>query len=256
MKIKVAVVSLFLLFSTVACQSSGIKSGNADIKTTKDSLSYAIGLELGQNLKRQKVDVKLDLLLNALSSGYNDTSWALSREQTRKIIVNFQTSQYLAKQAEKRKEGEINLKNGKEFLAKNKNNKGVHITKSGLQYKILKKGKGASPKDNAKVTVNYTGSLLNGNVFDSSKKRGKPAVFLIGRVIKGWTEALKLMKTGSKWKVWIPANLAYGSNGGGGKIGPDETLIFEIELLKFENQKPNKNNGRKQSHRTLKPLKK
>ena len=256
MKIKIAVVSLFILFSTVACQSDGTNSGKVDIKTKKDSLSYAIGLELGQNLKRQKVDVKLDLLLKALSSGYNDTSWVLNREQTRKIIVNFQTSQYLAKQAEKRKQGEINLKIGKEFLAKNKNKKGVHTTKSGLQYKILKKGKGASPKDNAKVTVNYTGTLLNGNVFDSSKKRGKPAVFSINRVIKGWTEALKLMKTGSKWKVWIPTDLAYGANGGGSKIGPDETLVFEIELFKFENQKPKKNNGKKQSHRTLNQLKK
>ncbi len=240
MKIKIAVVSLFLLFSTVACQSNGIKSGNIDIKTQKDSLSYAIGLELGQNLKRQKVEVNVDILENALSSGYTDTSWVLTKEQTRKIIVDFQTQQYAAKQVEKQKLGKENLKKGNEFLAKNKSRKGVKSTKSGLQYKVLKKGSGAHPKDNAKVTVNYKGTLLDGTLFDSSYKRGKPAVFSIDRVIKGWTEALKLMRVGSKWKVWIPANIAYGPNGSGKQIGPNETLIFEIELLKFENQKSNK----------------
>jgi len=245
MKIKIAVVSIFLLFSTVACQKGGTKSGNVDISSKKDSLSYAIGLELGQNLKRQNVDVNVDMLLKALSSGYNDTSWALTKKQTRKIIVDYQNKQYTAKRVEKQKLGKINLKKGQEFLAKNKKKKGVITTKSGLQYKILKKGKGASPKDNAKVTVNYKGSLLNGKVFDSSYKRGKPAVFGIGRVIKGWTEALKMMKVGSKWKVWIPANIAYGSNGSRNTIGPNETLVFEIELLKFENQK----------HTRLKPLK-
>ncbi len=254
MKIKIAVVSLFLLFSTVACQSSETKSGDVDIKTKKDSLSYSIGLELGQNLKRQDVKIDLDFLLAGISSGYVDTSWILDNKQTRRIIVDYQTEQYALKQAEKQKLGKINLKKGEEFLAKNKNKKGVKTTKTGLQYKVLTKGKGASPKEGASVTVNYKGSLLDGTVFDDSYKRGKPAVFIIDRVISGWTEALKMMKVGSKWKVWIPTNLAYGSNGSRNKIGPNETLIFEIELLKFENKKPQKNSKGNKKHTRLKPL--
>jgi len=256
MKIKIAFVSILLIFSTVACQSGGTKSGNADLSSKKDSLSYAVGLEFGQNLKRQKVDVDIDLLLNAIRSGYYDTSWALTRKQTRKIIIDYQNEQYIAKRKARQELGRLNLKKGQAFLAKNKKKKGVITTKSGLQYKILKKGKGASPRYNSKVKVNYKGYFINGKVFDSSYKRGKPAEFIVNRVIKGWTEALMKMKVGSKWKIWIPSKIAYGYNGSGKTIGPNKTLVFEIELLKIENQNSNKKSKRNDNkkHAKLKPL--
>ncbi len=223
------------LFGTVACQQ-GDKS--VDVKTKKDTLSYAIGQELGANLKKQDIDVNIDVLLSALRQAYTDTSTMLSAKEARDAIVNYQTERYEAQQEEKKKIGEKNKAAEEKFLAENKKKEGVKTTASGLQYKVLKAGSGKKPGDNSVVQVNYRGRLLDGTEFDSSFKNNKPATFNINRVIPGWTEVLKLMREGDKFEVYIPSRLAYGFNGSGDKIGPNELLIFEIELLKVDPKPP------------------
>jgi len=225
------------LFGSVACQQQGV-STSVDMKTKKDTLSYAIGQELGANLRKQEIEVDVNILLSALKKAYTDTNTVLSAEEARSAIVDYQTERYEAKQEGKKKLSAKNEAKEKEFLAENKKKEGVITTNSGLQYKVLKAGSGKKATDNSVVTVNYRGRLLDGTEFDSSYKNGKPATFNIHRVIPGWTEVLKLMREGDKFEVYIPSRLAYGFNGSGDKIGPSEMLIFEIELLKVDPKPP------------------
>ena len=154
----------------------------------------------------------------------------LSTEDMQAAIEEFQKKQMKEMNAQ----AEKNKKAGEEFLAANKKKEGIHVTESGLQYKIIKKGSGKKPKATDTVEVHYKGTLINGEVFDSSYGRGEPTTFPVNRVIKGWQEALTLMSEGSKWEIYVPSDLAYGEKGAGGKIGPNETLIFEVELLKVK----------------------
>jgi FKBP-type peptidyl-prolyl cis-trans isomerase len=162
--------------------------------------------------------------------------YVLTIDEMREAMVQFQTDLQKLQEKRERELSEKNAKEGKEFLAKNAKQKGVRITKSGLQYKVLKEGPkgGKSPKATDTVVTHYTGRLLDGTVFDSSMDRGHPASFPVGQVIKGWTEALQLMKPGDKWELYIPAELAYGEMGAGGRIPPNAVLIFELELLSIQ----------------------
>src|SRR5216110_2436425 len=195
-------------------------------KDQKDKVSYAIGMQIGFNLARQKVDINPDLLATGIKDAIAGKP-QLTPDQVKDIMAQFEKDMEL-----KQKElGEKNKTEGTKYLEENKKKAGVKTTASGLQYKVVKDGTGAQPKANDTVTVNYRGTLINGTEFDSSYKRGEPATFPVNGVIKGWTEALQLMKAGSKYQLFIPPNLAYGERAVGPDISPNSTLIFDVELL-------------------------
>lgn len=204
------------------------------LKTEKEKLSYSIGMEIGSNLKRQAIDVEVDLLLKGLRDGFSGGKTLLSPEEVRKVLTTFQ-KEMMAKQKEEAKVlGEKNKKEGEAFLAENKKKPGVVTLPSGLQYKVIKAGTGKKPKATDTVKTHYRGTLLDGTEFDSSYRRGEPATFPVKGVIPGWTEALQLMEEGAKWQLFIPPHLAYGERGAGPVIGPNATLIFEVELISVQ----------------------
>jgi FKBP-type peptidyl-prolyl cis-trans isomerase FklB len=197
----------------------------------EDRASYIIGLNLGQSLKSQSVPVTPDLIIQGLRDGLGGAEPLLTPEEIQSSMQEFQ-QQLMAKQEEKRKvEGEKNQKESQVFLDQNKGRAGVKTTASGLQYEVLKEGSGESPKPTDQVTVNYRGTLPSGKVFDSSYDRGQPVTFPVNGVIPGWVEALQLMKPGSKYKIYLPPALAYGERGAGNDIGPNQALVFEVELI-------------------------
>lgn len=201
-------------------------------KTIKDKVSYGLGLNIGNSFNRDGLELNLALIIKGLSDALNKAEPKLTEEEIREAMVTFQT-ELRAKQEAKEKAASLkNKKEGAAFLAKNKKQKGVITTKSGLQYRIIKAGKGKSPKITDTVKTHYRGTLISGKEFDSSYKSKQPATFPVAGVIKGWTEALLLMKVGAKWKLFVPSNLAYGENPRrGSPIGPNAVLVFEIELL-------------------------
>ena len=195
------------------------------LKDQKDKVSYSIGMQIGFNLGRQKVDVNPDVLAAGIKDAIAGKP-QLTTDQVKDIMAQFEKDM-----EQKQKElGEKNKTDGAKFLEENKKKPGVKTTASGLQYKVEKEGTGPQPKATDMVTVNYRGTLTDGTEFDSSYKRGQPATFPVNGVIKGWTEALQLMKQGSKYQLFIPSNLAYGERAMGPDIGPNSTLIFEVEL--------------------------
>src|SRR5437762_2318437 len=199
-------------------------------KDSRETNSYCVGANWGNNLKRQEVDVDLEVLITGLRDAFAGHS-AVSDEQVREAMMTL-NKEVRAKQEEKRKRlSEKNKQEGEKFLAENKTKPGVVALPSGLQYKVLTDGSGESPKPGDVVTVNYRGTLIDGTEFDSSYKRGQPATFSVTGVIKGWTEALEQMKPGAKWQLFIPSDLAYGERGSGPTIGPNATLQFEVELV-------------------------
>ena len=201
------------------------------LKTQKDKASYAIGLNIGKSMHKDSVDVDPNILLRGMKDGLAGAKPLLTDEEAKAAMVALQAD--LRKKGEEKMlvQGEANKKQGDAFLAENKSKDGVVTLPSGLQYKILKEGTGPKPTATDTVVCNYKGTLLDNTEFDSSYKRGQPATFPVSGVIKGWTEALQLMPVGSKWELFIPADLAYGARGGpGGGIGPNATLVFEVEL--------------------------
>lgn len=201
------------------------------LKTQKEKVSYSIGLDIGRNFKQQSIDINPDLLSKGIKDALSGASPALTDDEMREVMTAFQT-EMMAKMAENsKKAGEKNKKDGEAFLAENKKKQGVVTLPSGLQYKILVDGKGRKPALKDTVTAHYRGTLLDGTEFDSSYKQGEPTTFAVSRMIKGWTEVLPLMRVGSKWQVYVPANLAYGDRAASQEIGPNSTLIFEIELI-------------------------
>ena len=218
-------------------------AGSADIKldTQEQKVSYIIAEDMARRLKTQDVSLDPKIVAMALEDVANDRESRLSDEEKQKVISVFQENmqakqkELMAKQEEDFKaSAEKNLEEGKKFLEENAKKEGVQTTDSGLQYKVITEGSGDSPTETSVVEVDYKGTLIDGTEFDSSYKNGKPVQFPVNGVIKGWTEALQLMKEGAKWELYIPSDLAYGPGGAGGLIGPNSTLIFEVELHKAD----------------------
>ena len=212
-------------------------SVNAGLKTTQDSVSYSIGLFMAQNLKQQGInDLNNALLMRGLEDALKERQPQLTQAQAGQVMNSFMQKQMAVRSAETGKASAENKQIGTAFLTENKAKPGVVTTASGLQYSIEKEGTGAKPTASDRVKVHYTGRLLDGKVFDSSVERGEPIVFGVGDVIKGWTEALQLMPIGSKWKLFIPADLAYGDRGASADIKPGSTLVFDVELIDIVKQ--------------------
>ena len=206
------------------------------LKTQKDKVSYSIGRNIGENFKRQSIDIDLEALSAGIKDALSDNKSLLSDEEVQKVLAGFQKEMRGKTEKRMNELGEKNKKEGEAFLSQNKKKEGVVTLPSGLQYKVITEGTGKTPKASDSVTTHYSGTLINGTEFDSSYKRGEPATFPVGGVIAGWTEALQLMKVGSKWQLFVPSELAYGMRGAGQMIGPNTTLIFEVELLSIKDR--------------------
>jgi len=194
-------------------------------------------MNIGRGLSRQQVDVDPVVLARGLRDTLAGAKPLLTDEEAQTALTQLQTAVKTKEEAEAQKAGEANMKEGQDFLAENKTKDGVVTLSSGLQYKILTPGTGPKPTADDTVVCNYRGTFIDGTEFDSSYKRNQPATFPVKGVIKGWTEALQLMPVGSKWQLFIPPDLAYGSRGAGGVIGPNKTLVFEVELLSIQPKK-------------------
>jgi FKBP-type peptidyl-prolyl cis-trans isomerase FklB len=210
------------------------------LTTPKDKFSYALGMNLGTSLNRQSVPVDPNIVLRGLKDSLAGGKTLLTDDQAKAALTEVQNQLRQKQQEQMQAAGEANKREGEAFLAANKSKEGIVSLPSGLQYKILTPGTGSKPTAADTVVCNYRGTLLSGAEFDSSYKRGQPATFSVGGVIKGWTEALPLMPVGSKWQLFIPAELAYGERAPGPEIGPNATLIFEVELLSIQNKSEEK----------------
>ncbi len=217
-----------------ACGKKDEAGEAADLAPDAQKFGYAIGVDIGKSLTPVKDEVDIDALVKGLQETIAGKTPRLDDEAREKVKSEI-TRKLQQKQMEERTAKATSAKAaGEKFLAENGKREGIKTTASGLQYEILKAGEGASPKSSDKVTVHYKGTLLDGTEFDSSYARGQPVTFPLGNVIPGWTEGLQLIKTGGKAKLYIPSNLAYGERGAGAKIGPNETLVFEVELISIE----------------------
>lgn len=225
MKLRLLIILIVSILSVSACAKK-----DAKLETDQQKLSYAIGHNIAQNLKKQNLELDTVALYAAFEDILSGKDSRLSQEDMRNAIMGFQRK----KMKERDTKGEKNKTDGAAFLEKNKKKKGVKVTKSGIQYRVMTKGKGKKPKTADTVKVHYRGTLIDGREFDSSYKRKQPATFPLRGVIKGWQEILPMMKTGAKWHIAVPSDLAYGPRGQGGMIGPNSTLIFEIELISIE----------------------
>lgn len=209
----------------------------AEIDLTDDmtKVSYAIGVDMANSLKRGEIETNVDALNAGIRDTLGDGEPLMSEEDVATTLREFRTSQREAAAERRRTEGESNEAEGAAFLEENGQREGVTTTESGLQYEVLETGDGgAKPGPTDRVTVNYRGTLIDGEEFDSSYSRGEPASFRVNGVIRGWTEALQLMSVGDKYKLFIPGDLAYGPRGSGAKIGPNAVLVFEVELLEID----------------------
>lgn len=196
----------------------------------KEKISYIIGRDMATNLKKQGIEVEADSFMKGLKDVQSGTESSLSQQEVQEAMMALQQEMSQKQNAA----GSANQQAGETFLAENKNKEGVQTLPSGLQYIVLQEGNGKSPSSNDTVTTHYHGTLIDGTTFDSSYERGQPATFPVNGVIAGWTEALQLMKEGAKWRLFVPANLAYGTQGAGDVIGPNATLIFDVELLQVK----------------------
>jgi FKBP-type peptidyl-prolyl cis-trans isomerase FklB len=227
MKVRIAMA----MCGVIALSGASFAADAPELRTDKEKISYSIGMDIGGSLKRGSVEVDPDLLAKGLKDSYGGGKTMLTEDQARQAIENFQKTM-MAKQAETMKMlSEKNKADGERFLAENAKKAGVKVLPSGLQYKVIAPGTGKSPTTADTVTTHYRGTLIDGTEFDSSYKRGQPATFPVSGVIPGWTEALQLMKEGAKWQLFVPPGLAYGERGAGQVIGPNATLVFEVELL-------------------------
>ena len=206
------------------------------LKTQKDKFSYALGMKMGENLQKQSVPVDPAILARGLKDGLAGGKTLLTDQEAQAAIGEVQADLRKKQQEKMQEASEANKKEGDAFLAGNKAKEGVVTLPSGLQYKILKEGAGPKPAATDSVVCNYRGTLINGTEFGSSYKRGEPATFPVNGVIKGWTEALQLMPVGSKWQLFVPSDLAYGERGPSPDIGPNSTLIFEVELISIQDK--------------------
>jgi FKBP-type peptidyl-prolyl cis-trans isomerase FklB len=222
MKYMVVPVLIMGLFLSVCFAAEPLQ-----LKDENDRVNYSYGFQVGESFKRQGVEINVDVMLQGLQDALSGAEPLMTQEEMRAALLQLHEKARAAKYANRKQKSERYRGEGREFLIHNAKKPGVVTLPSGLQYKVIRKGSGKSPGPHDSVTVNYRGTLINGNEFDSSYREGKPATFRVDGVIKGWTEALQLMREGAKWQLYIPADLAYG------KRGPlaDKTLIFDVELI-------------------------
>lgn len=232
MKFHLIFILSLLLFTTAACQETELEK--SDLETQKDKASYSIGLDIGRNINSQQLDLDIEKLIHGIRDGVSGDSALLTGAEIQQVMQKFSEERIAKQNQATSEESAKNRAAGEEFMENNKARKGVIELPNGLQYEVIKSGKGASPTATDKVKVHYRGTLIDGSEFDSSYKRGEPAVFGVNQVIKGWTDILQIMQVGDHWKVYIPSNLAYGERGAGDMIPPGATLIFEVELLGIE----------------------
>jgi len=218
------ILSIGLLFSVSFAEEK------LELKDQKDKESYSLGYQFGQSLKTQGIDINLDIYASGIKDSLAGKEPQMNPEEIRVTVMELQKRVMAARQKEFEEQSARNLADGKAFLAENAKKEGVKTLPSGLQYKVLSEGSGKTPKEEDTVTVNYKGTLIDGTEFDSSYKRGQPATFQVNGVIKGWIEGLQLMKEGAKWQLFVPPELGYGERGRG-RIPPNSTLIFEVELI-------------------------
>ncbi|MDZ3823087.1 MAG: FKBP-type peptidyl-prolyl cis-trans isomerase [Pseudoxanthomonas sp.] len=222
------------VLATSAVLAAAIGSVHAqDLTTDKQKVSYMVGMDLGRNLTQIQDELDVAILVQGLQDTLAGRPTKLTEEQANEVKQGFMQKLQARAVEERTAQAAANRSEGEAFLAENKNKPGVRSTDSGLQYQVITEGRGAKPAATDRVRVHYTGTLLDGTKFDSSVDRGTPAEFALNGVIPGWTEALQLMSVGSKYKLFIPSELAYGENGTPGPIGPNATLIFEVELLEI-----------------------
>ena len=233
--LKLLLCIVFLLVPAAGCAAeeakTEAKTGEATLESAKERISYTIGLNIGRDFANQDMDIDPDLVMIGIQDALAGKEPRLSEEEMMAEIQAFQQEMQAKAQAKFAQMAEENRAEGEAFLAANAEQEGVIVTDSGLQYKVIEEGEGESPAQSDTVTVHYTGTLIDGTKFDSSVDRGEPATFPVGGVIPGWTEALQLMKPGAKYQLFIPAELAYGERGAGQDIGPNETLVFDVELI-------------------------
>jgi len=214
--------------------AAGVVWGQTTLTTEKEKTSYAVGAQMGADMRRLQMNLDPDTVARGFRDAYQGGRLLLTDQEISQIMADAE-KQMAAKSSEAMKEDtEKNGKEGEAFLAQNKTKEGVKTLADGLQYRILKAGTGPTPKPTDKVVVNYKGTFIDGTEFDSSYRRGQPLVIPVNGVIRGWSEALQLMKVGSRWQLFIPSQLAYGPRGAPPAIGPNETLIFEVELLAIQ----------------------
>jgi len=230
-KLLITVILCLFVLNSISFSEELKKKQIKTLKTDKDKVSYSLGLEIGKSFKALKNDIDLNILWQGFSDSVNEHKLLLSTEESQAVKREFLSRIKQERQSKMKNAAEENRKEGMTFLLDNKTKAGVITTQSGLQYKIIRKGDGPKPKSSDQVKVHYRGSLINGEEFDSSYKRGTPATFRLDAVIKGWQEGLQLMSPGSKYEFFIPSELAYGERGAGSMIGPNATLLFEVELL-------------------------
>lgn len=197
----------------------------------KDKVGYSIGLNMGRDFASRELEIGVEAFIQGLKDGLAGSDPKMSDEERQETLVQLGQEIKAKEQARMEKVTAENKKEGQEYLAANAKKEGVVVLESGLQYKVVQAGEGESPGAEDTVTVNYKGTLIDGTVFDSTEQRGRAATFALNQVIKGWTEALQLMKPGAKWIIALPPELAYGARGAGNLIGPEKTLVFEVELL-------------------------
>lgn len=227
---------VFTLLIASGCQQSGsdtVKPAQS-LDNNSDSVSYSIGYDIGNSFNQQSAgDINLEAFVKGFQNGYDGDDPMLGQDTMKTVLKRYQQQMMKQRKAEQMESSKKNKEAAQKFFEENKNKEGVQVTDSGLQYKVMEEGSGSTPGPKDKVRVHYEGTLLDGTVFDSSHKRGKPAEFQVNKVIKGWQEALQMMEEGAKWKIFVPSELAYGQRGAGDQIGPNEALIFEVELLKI-----------------------
>jgi FKBP-type peptidyl-prolyl cis-trans isomerase FklB len=219
-----------LIFGSLVAWTFCIAAEKPELKERKDKESYSLGYQFGQSLKAQGLDINLEVYNSGIKDALSGANTALSQEEIRATVLELRKRVAAARQKDLEGVAEKNLSEGKAFLKENKKKEGVRTLPSGLQYKVLAEGSGKTPKAADSVTVNYRGTFINGTEFDNSYKRGGPATLEVGRVVRGWSEALQMMKEGSRWQLFIPPELGYGERGGG-PIPPNSVLVFEVELV-------------------------
>ena len=234
MYLRLFAVMIMLTYLAGCAPEEASSASELKLDTSKNRISYTIGVNIGQDFKSQNMDVDPDLLLMGLKDTLSGKELQLTEEEMVQEIQNFQQEMQVKMAAEMEAKAAENKAAGEAFLAENAKQEGVVETESGLQYKIIEPGQGDSPGPADVATVHYRGTLIDGTQFDSSYDRGQPASFPVGGVIPGWSEALQLMKPGAKWQLSIPAELAYGERGAGQDIGPNSTLLFDVELISVE----------------------